>query len=91
MLADARCRGRHATCSRAHSGSTYGPLAETIQATRYRPRGPRGCPRGLLALIAQRRSHGQAGRRLFAAVNSPRLRFPVVVSLGGAHLLGGRS
>jgi hypothetical protein len=28
--------------------------------------------------------------RLFAAVNSPRLRFPVVVSLGGAHLLGSR-
>ena len=31
--------------------------------------------------------HG--GWRLFAAVNSPRLRFPVVVSLCGAHLLGG--
>ena len=25
-----------------------------------------------------------------AAVNSPRLRFPVVVSLGGSHLLGDR-
>src|SRR5215207_8317039 len=29
------------------------------------------------------------GWRLFAAVNSPRLRFPVLVSLGGAHLLVG--
>jgi hypothetical protein len=28
--------------------------------------------------------------RLFAAVNPPRLRFPVVVSLGGVHLLGDR-
>ena len=28
--------------------------------------------------------------RLFAAVNSPRPRFPVVVSLGGVHLLVGR-
>jgi hypothetical protein len=28
--------------------------------------------------------------RLFAAVNSSRLRFPVVVSLGGVHLLVGR-
>ena len=33
---------------------------------------------------------GATGWRLFAAVNSPRLRFPVAVSLSGGHLLVGR-
>src|SRR5439155_23235983 len=32
----------------------------------------------------------EAGSRPFAAVNSPRLRFPVMFSLCGAHLLGDR-
>jgi hypothetical protein len=36
-----------------------------------------------------RSSRAASGWRLFAAVNSPRLRFPVVVSLSGAHLLVG--
>src|SRR5215211_1589995 len=33
---------------------------------------------------------GRPGSRPFGAVNSPRPRFPVTVSLGGGHLLGDR-
>ena len=39
---------------------------------------------------AERTARELGGSRLCAAVNSPRLRFPVVVSLCGGHLLGGR-
>jgi hypothetical protein len=43
-----------------------------------------------LSEIVQGRRLNEPRWRLFAAVNSPRLGFPVVVSLGGCHLLGDR-
>src|SRR5215207_10962374 len=53
---------------------------------RERARRPGGLPR-----VVQGGRVESAGWRLFAAVNSPQRRFPVAVSLGGAHLLVGRS
>jgi hypothetical protein len=46
---------------------------------------------GRLVLVRSGRLPKRVGWRLFGAVNSPRLRFPVVVSLSGAHLLVSRS
>jgi hypothetical protein len=40
--------------------------------------------------VPSERESGPGWSRPRAAVNSPRLRFPVVLSLRGAHLLGGR-
>ena len=56
-----------------HRPERQGPLAPTVEQQ---------------ALTRERQCRLRRVGRLFAAVNSPRVRLPVMVSLGGCHLLG---
>ena len=99
MHCDLVCGPRCCPGRSSSPATTYGAFDGSRRARgRMRPNSPSGTSgdttTGVAVVPLLPRATSERLRwarwRLFAAVNSPWLRFPVVVSLGGVHLLVGR-